>query len=66
MAKKYTQPYVNWEQLPLLLTVSHLCILLQVTDRTARKLLQNQTIKGKNLGGKWVVPKENLQNYLNS
>ncbi len=66
MAKKYTQPYVNWEQLPLLLTVSHLCILLQITDRTARKLIQTDQIRGKNIGGKWIVPKDNLLKYLNS
>ena len=66
MAAHYTKTYVNWEQIPVILNVAQICILLQISDRTARNLLQNQKIKGKNIGGKWLVTKDSLLDYFNS
>lgn len=65
MALKYSKTYVNWEQVPLVLSVSEVCILLRVSDRTVRNYLTAGELKGKQTDGKWFITKDNLLKFLN-
>ena len=65
MATRYTKTYVDWSQVPLVLSVSEVCILLRVSDRTVRNYLTAGALKGKQTDGKWFITKENLLNFLN-
>ena len=66
MALKYSKTYVNWEQVPLVLSVSEVCVLLRVSDRTVRNYLIAGELKGKQTDGKWFITKDNLLEFLNS
>ena len=63
---RYTKTYMNWEQVPLVLNVSEVCILLHVSDRTVRNLLTSGKLKGRQMDGKWLITKDNVQKFLDN
>lgn len=64
MAMKYTKTYVDWSQVPLVLSVSDVCVILRTTDRTVRNYLDKKKLKGVRVDNKWYVKKENLVKFL--
>ena len=46
-------------------TVPELCELLSMTPQSVRKYLNDGKIKGRKVGGKWLVSKEALKEFLN-
>lgn len=65
MAMKYTKTYVDWAQVPLVLSVSDVCVILRTTDRTVRNYLESKKLKGVRVDSKWYVRKESLERFLN-
>lgn len=39
--------------------------LLQISERTALKYLNEKKLVGRKIGRKWVVSEENLKNFIN-
>lgn len=64
MALKYTKTYVDWSQVPLVLSVSEACILLRVSDTTVRNFLNSGRLKGTQTDGKWLITKDSMLNFL--
>lgn len=62
----YTKTFVDWSQVPLVLSVSDVCIILRTSDRTVRNYLENKKLIGVRKDGKWYVKKENLLKFLES
>ena len=62
----YTKTFVDWSQVPLVLSVSDVCIILRASDRTVRNYLENKKLIGVRKDGKWYVKKENLLKFLES
>lgn len=46
------------------LNVKELCAILNIGRNTAYKMLVNQEIPNKILGGKYIIPKQGVINYL--
>lgn len=57
-------PYREWESLPVVLTLEEVCAVLRVCDKTARGLLQKGELKGRTVGGHWLVTRQALKDYL--
>ncbi len=63
MAKKLNI-YTNWQQVPLILTLTQVTYLLNVSREQARKLLAAGIIPAKKVGAEWRVEKSSLLEYL--
>lgn len=46
------------------LDMYELCCFLNISEPTARKLLENGEIKGKKVGRQWRILKQNVLDYL--
>ena len=64
MAMKYTKTYVDWAQVPLVMSVSEACILLRVSDATVRNFLTSGKLKGTQTDGKWLITKDSMLKFL--
>ena len=49
-----------------LMTVEQFCQILQIGKNTAYKLLQTGEIKGFRVGRRWKIPRDSVNEYLNS
>ena len=56
--------YTNWQQVPLILTLTQVTFLLNVSREQARKLLASGKIPATKVGAEWRVEKSSLLNYL--
>lgn len=54
-------PYVDWDQVPLLMSAEEVAKLLRVSLKTAQTYLQHGVIPGVKFDGKWFVPKEKFK-----
>lgn len=64
MAMKYTKKYIDWSQVPLVMSVSEACILLRVSDATVRNFLKSGALKGRQTEGKWFITKDSMLQFL--
>ena len=60
---RYTKKYVNWDEVPLFLSVEDVCILWELSDKTILNMLNSGSLKGFKVGDRWRIPKESVQNY---
>lgn len=54
----------RWEDLPLILGSSDICVILNESRETVRKLFANGEIPGRLVGGKWKVSRDLFRNYI--
>lgn len=54
----------KWEDLPLILGSPDVCLILNESRETVRKLFANGKIPGRLVGGKWKVSRDLFRNYI--
>lgn len=54
----------KWEDLPLILGSTDVCVILNESRETVRKLFANGEIPGRLVGGKWKVSRDLFRNYI--
>lgn len=54
----------KWEDLPLILSSPDVCLILNESRETVRKLFVNGEIPGRLVGGKWKVSRDLFRNYI--
>lgn len=64
MAKKIIY-YRDWDELPVLLTLSQVAILLDITLDTAQKWAKKGKIPAVKIADQWRVEKQAIQNMFN-
>lgn len=60
---RYTKEYVNWDEVPLFLTVQDVSILWKLSDNTIQSMLTKGELKGVKVGAQWRIPKESVKNF---
>ena len=63
-APQYTRTFVNWEDVPMVLSVKELCQVLKISDKTALKLLNDGVILGQHVGQEWRISRDAVRRYL--
>ena len=56
--------YRNWNDVPLVLNLTQLCVLLNISDKTAKQLLDSGKIKATKDGKSWRIDREMVREYL--
>ena len=56
----WTRSYTDWNQVPLLLSVSEVCILTKWSDETVRRRLKDGTLKGIKEGKTFLITKQSI------
>ena len=54
----------KWEDLPLILGSADVCVILNESRETVRKLFANGEIPGRLVGGKWKVSRDLLRSHI--
>ena len=61
--KRWTE-YTGWNELPVLLTMTDLCAVLQISAPTALKMILSGELPGVKKGAAWYVEKEALRQAM--
>ncbi len=56
-----TREFYNWDDVPLLISLSEACALLHLTEDTVRKLCNDGVLPSVKLNGSWRIDKEKLK-----
>lgn len=56
----WTRTFINWDQIPVLMTVQEACILLRMSDQTVRNWIKNGTLRGITVGASIRVEKQSV------
>jgi len=56
--------YIDWDSIPVFMTIDEAAALLRVDNYTLRKYLRTGVLSGVKLGEKWLVSKEYLRQAL--
>ena len=62
--RKTPRKVAKWEDLPLILGSPDVCLILNESRETVRKLFVRGEIPGKLIGGKWKVSRDLFRNYM--
>lgn len=58
---KFTKIYMNWEQLPLIMTLEEACCLIRASDVTVRKYITEGKIRGVKCGNGWRIERDSIK-----
>lgn len=54
----------NWDDVPIVMTISDVCLILGRTRQTVSKMLVSGEIKARKSGNDWYISKENVKEFL--
>lgn len=56
----WTRTYVDWDQVPVLMTIQETCILLRWSDQTVRNRIKDGTLRGITVTKNFLVEKQSV------